>query len=275
MNKISTLGPRGTFSDAATMNYMQRADERSEPVYFRSIKSALCAIGEECDLGVIPVENFSEGYVSIVLDHLVAAPLIILGEIYQSVKFSFISKEKDLAAINQLYAQFVAKGQCVDFIASLGEINVINTDSNIYSLEMLRDNSHGCGAIVPAGSFDPADYPTVIEDVGDFSDNQTRFLVLGNADQYPQVSHAAEKTSIIILDHNDYAGLLCEVLKPMAKRGINLTSIVSRPTRKMFGKYYIFIDFIGSLADLKVQEALAEMRKISTVKLLGSYRKIY
>jgi prephenate dehydratase len=66
------------------------------------------------------------------------------------------------------------------------------------------------------------------------------------------------------------AGLLHDLLEVFAARGINLSRIESRPSKRGIGNYVFFLDF--SWSD-RTPEALAELKKITDVKELGCYRK--
>lgn len=83
----------------------------------------------------------------------------------------------------------------------------------------------------------------------------------------------ADKTSIIVLDDEDHPGLLGEVLQCFSTRQINLTAILSRPTRKSFGKYHFFIELEGSINEVHVAEALRDIRLRNKVKVLGSFKR--
>lgn len=274
IKRIATLGPPGTFSDAATSKYVATREDPYEVVYFPTIGSALKSIGRTCEIGVLPIENFSEGFIPLVLDQLVDADLIIVGEVMLPIQFSFVSTASELSEINQLFVQFVAKGQCSEFIESLGAIKIVTTESNIESLERARCAAGKSAAIVPSSSFLPDDFPTVVENIHDYKNNQTRFLALSSSKNASEQNGDGEyKTSIVVLDDHDYPGLLGEVLNSFSKRKINLTSIISRPTRREFGKYHFFIDLDGRIQDLVVSDALEEIRKINKVKFLGSYPK--
>lgn len=274
MKKIATLGPPGTFSDAATSKYAETQDNPFEVVYFPSIRSALKSIGRTCELGVLPVENFSEGFIPLVLDPLVNADLLIVGEIMLPIQFSFVSSTSEPSEIKQLFVQFVARGQCSEFIESLSEVKIVITESNIESLDRVRCAPGNAAAIVPSNSFFSNDFPAVIENINDHKNNQTRFLVLSSSKEFAEGSRGGGyKTSIIVLDDNDHPGLLCEILNSFSKRKINLTSIISRPARTAFGKYHFFIDFDGGIQNPLVSEALKEIRLVNKVKLLGSYPK--
>jgi prephenate dehydratase len=70
----------------------------------------------------------------------------------------------------------------------------------------------------------------------------------------------------------DHPGALLEILTEFAVRGVNLTRIESRPTKKALGDYYFSVDFEGHVLDARVGEALAGLHRIcADVRFLGSY----
>jgi prephenate dehydratase len=274
MKRIATLGPPGTFSARATSQYIAAQNEPYEVEYFSSIGGALKAIGGSCEIGVLPIENFSEGFIPLVLDHLVNADLVIVGEVILPIKFSLVSTSSEISEINQLFVQFVAKGQCSQFIETLGEILIVTTESNMESLDRARCAAGNSAAIVPSNSFCSGVFTIVVENIHDYKNNQTRFLVFSGREVIAEDSGERDyKTSIIVLDDNDHPGLLGEILASFSKRKINLTSIISRPTCTEFGKYHFFIDFDGHIRDSEVSGALKEIDKINKVKIIGSYPK--
>ncbi len=80
----------------------------------------------------------------------------------------------------------------------------------------------------------------------------------------------AKSSVIVTLDNRP--GSLYIALGAFARKGINLTKIESRPSRKNPWEYIFFIDFQGNLADGHVQEALEEIRAHTRdMVILGSY----
>ena len=271
MLRIVTLGPAGTFSELATKKFIQQQSAICDVYFLPTIRKALHEIGQSCDIGIIPIENFSEGFIALVLDLLVELDLCIIDEVMLPIEFSFVSNAKQIKDIEQLFVQFVAQGQCLEFIQNLNKVNIHLTESNIESLEKCIDANDKAGAIVPSGSFSPQDFASTINKVNDYDNNQTRFLALSKKPLYTNPK-LANKTSIIVLDDDDHPGLLGEVLQSFSARRINLTNIISRPTRKMFGKYHFFIEFEGNKQDANVAAALKEVGKRNKVKMLGSYK---
>jgi prephenate dehydratase len=72
--------------------------------------------------------------------------------------------------------------------------------------------------------------------------------------------------------HEDHPGALLEILTEFAVRGVNLTRIESRPTKRQLGDYFFSIDFAGHIDDERVGEAMKGLHRIcADVKFLGSY----
>jgi prephenate dehydratase len=69
-------------------------------------------------------------------------------------------------------------------------------------------------------------------------------------------------------------GALLQLLEIFAERDLNLTKIESRPTKAELGYYCFFLDVEGHLADERVGDALAAVKRTHRdVKVLGSYRR--
>jgi len=79
------------------------------------------------------------------------------------------------------------------------------------------------------------------------------------------------KTTIVFSLPNE-PGSLFKALSAFALRGVDLTKLESRPTKKSLGDYCFFIDFEGHLADELVADCLRNLAaKQTQVKFLGSY----
>ena len=63
-------------------------------------------------------------------------------------------------------------------------------------------------------------------------------------------------------------------LKPIAQRGLNLTKIESRPSKKQAWDYVFFVDIEGHSEDAILRETINELKnEVSFFRILGSYRK--
>ena len=80
------------------------------------------------------------------------------------------------------------------------------------------------------------------------------------------------KTSLLVYLEKDRPGALYEFLEVFAKRGVNLTRIESRPSKKELGDYLFYIDIEGHASNALIIDALKDIKgKTDMLKVLGSY----
>ncbi|MCK5817804.1 MAG: ACT domain-containing protein [Psychromonas sp.] len=273
MHRIATLGPKDTFSDLAAQQYIKTQISSFTTHYYKTLSDTFLAIGQECDLGILPIENLSEGYLHVVLDKLLDTDLVAIAELMLPIQFAFIADCENDSEVTDLFVQFVTHGQCSEFINQFENIIIHNTQSNIESLVLAQKKGSGASAIIPMHALNRVEKKKLIhENVTNCKNNQTRFLVLG---QLPQVRLKKEhyKTTLIVKNEDDRPGLLSSIVNVFSQEKINLTSIVSRPTKSQFGKYNFFIDIDGHQEDLDVNRALQKIKNQHSLNIIGSYLK--
>ena len=107
-------------------------------------------------------------------------------------------------------------------------------------------------------------------DIADHRDNQTRFVVVAREGVPARTGH--DKTTIVCFQHTDRPGSLLVILQEFAARGINLTKLESRPTKRALGDYCFIIDLEGHVEDEVVADSLRTLKaELADVKFLGSY----
>ncbi|MCP4320457.1 MAG: ACT domain-containing protein [Psychromonas sp.] len=273
MLNIATLGPKETFSDLATQQYINSQSQQFNINYFSSLSETFNAIGNECEYGVLPIENLSEGYVQVVLDHLLSTDLVVVSELLLAIQFSFVANCKTVSELTDLYVQFVAHGQCSEFIDRLTDVRVHNTQSNIESLLLANNKGKGAGAIIPQHALKKVSSEYLIqENVTNYENNQTRFLVLAKQQQ-TRLQSGDYKTTVVVKDESDCPGVLGNIVNAFASEKVNLTSIMSRPTKSQFGKYHFYIDIDGHQLDKNISASLEQIKAQYPVTVIGSYIK--
>jgi prephenate dehydratase len=109
------------------------------------------------------------------------------------------------------------------------------------------------------------------ENIGDTEDATTRFVMVRKPGSIPAPT-GADKTTLSLFMRLDQPGALMAILNEFAVRGVNLTRIESRPTRKALGDYFFSVDIEGHVADSRVSEALMGLHRVCLdVRFLGSY----
>ena len=67
-------------------------------------------------------------------------------------------------------------------------------------------------------------------------------------------------------------GAMHALLAPLAKHGVSMCRIESRPARLGTWEYMFYVDLVGHERDAAVAAALAELRSLAPfLKILGSY----
>ena len=272
MSCIATLGPVNTFSEIAAQKFIKETNIDFSINLYPTIKKVFEAVGKGCEIGIVPIENMAEGYVQQTLDFLLHSGFIVIHELLLPIQFSFAANCARIEQVDKIYAQFVTQGQCCEFLDNLQGIEIITTQSNGTSLEKLKKGIKNEGAIIPNHSISfKNSFSFIIDDVTDYKNNQTRFIVFSRDDQMVCSERKEYKTSIVIVNSTDRPGVLSEILNAFAEKKINLVSIISRPTKTVIGKYHFFVDIEGYYQDPCVRDALDEIKEHNEVTILGSF----
>ncbi len=137
-----------------------------------------------------------------------------------------------------------------------------------------KQQGQGAGAIIPKHALELADSNCLMkENVTNYENNQTRFLVISHQAQ-ARVFDANYKTTVVVKNDKDCPGVLGNIVNAFSQQKVNLTSIMSRPTKSQFGKYHFFIDVDGHQLDDNVAHAFDIISKQYSLTIIGSYIKV-
>lgn len=267
--KIGYLGPEATFSHQAALKIFG-----SQSIYipFSTIRDVFNEVETGyIDLGVVPVENSSEGIVGYTIDLLIEFNLFIIDEIYLEIVQNLLSREKDIKKINTLYVHPQAYAQCRTFIENnFHNIKIIEASSTSESARLASQKKRS-GAIASKIAAQLYNLNILAEGIQDLINNYTRFLVISKKPIENFKNNIKYKTSIVC-GIKDRPGALFTLIKPFNDYKINMTKIESRPAKIKTWEYLFFIDFIGNKNNPKVIKALQKVEANSTYfKILGSY----
>jgi len=265
--RVAFLGPEGTFShQAARYQFglsVHALPQSAIPAVFQAVERG------QADYGVVPVENATEGAIDPTLDSFLDSPLRIVAEILMPVDLALLTHhDLDLAQIRRVYSHPQPLGQAQRWLAAnLPQAAQIAASSTIEAARMAREDPEGA-AVASDLAAKLFDLRLAVESIQDLSGNATRFLVLGRT---PMAPTGKDRTSLVATV-TDGPGALLHLLEPLARHGLNLTRIQSRPTRRKAWEHAFFLDIEGSEQDEAMTQALEELRKVTSgLKLLGSY----
>ena len=266
--KVAYLGPELTFTHQASL---KKFGSSVEYLSCNSISEVFLEVEKgNADYGVVPIENSTEGAINHTLDMFVDSPLVICSEVYHPIKHSLLSKGRNMKSIKVIYSNPKVFPQCRGWIEkNLPGAKLQDTTSTSRAAEVASKKA-GAACISSELAAKKHKLNVLARSIQDSSRNVTRFLVIG--DSVGKVS-GKDKTSIMF-SVKDRPGVLHDMLSSFKNKGINLTKIESRPSKKGLWKYYFFVDMEGHYESPKVKKALGELKKkCHFLKILGSYPK--
>lgn len=277
--KFSVLGPAGTFADAAAKAYL-----KTQPLsniifdYHPTFDQVYQAVSGE-NIGLLPLENQLDGYVSATLQRLQSADVTEIGEITIPVNFGLVANVTDLSKIKRIYVQFKTEGQCQTLLTSMRNVQIITTSSNMISLEKFQAGQSGDAAIIPQSQMTDLSFPLMMDNVADQDDNSTRFIIFqSHPADLEKISHEHLATDhfkaplFITPAFNDRPGTLYDILGYFAKSELNLVTLMSLPVKTHLGVYSFYLEISGT----REQQAIlfTTLKKIAAkyrVHSLGFY----
>ena len=263
---VAYLGPAGTFSEQAVYQQFGRAVEglpcASIDEVFRATEAGTA------DFGVVPIENSSEGAINRTLDLLLQTTLSISGELSIPVHHSLMTKTGTMDGITRICAHSQALAQCQVWLnLNYPGIERQAVASNAEAARMAGEDPT-VAAIAGEIAGQRYNLGVVKAHIQDDPHNRTRFAVIGNQQPAPS---GKDQTSLVLAVPNK-AGAMYNLLAPIAKHGVSMTRVESRPARMGTWEYYFFVDVEGHAQDQKVAAALDELKQNAAFfKVLGSY----
>jgi prephenate dehydratase len=274
--RYAYLGPEGTFTEAAVVKLAaSRSAGEVQPVSFASIGAALGAVRSgAAERAVVPIESSVEGIVTATVDDLAGSgDLLIRAETRLPIEFALLAREgTTLADVKTVGGHPQAEGQCRQWLAaSLPGREWVPLASNAEAARRVAAGEDLDAALASSAAADRYSLTVLVPDVHDRSNAVTRFVEVSRPGSMPAPS-GSDRTSVAAFLGEDHPGALMEILTEFAVRGINLSTIQSRPTGDGLGSYFFFIDCEGHIDDARVGEAMMGVRRVcAEVRFLGSY----
>ncbi|MDI6603430.1 MAG: prephenate dehydratase, partial [Patescibacteria group bacterium] len=231
--KVGYLGPEESFSGEVAVSIFKEEDL----IPFSSFELTEALKNSIVQKAVLPIENSLEGPINWVLDLLVNNnQFFIQDEIIWLIEQNLIGFGK-ISEIKTIYSNPQALAQCAQFLNRL-KVKTENTDSTSAAVQLVAKKKNS--EIAAIGSKRAAKLykiPIIKEGINDTPQNWTRFIILG--EEQRDIT-GQDKTSLVFEVENR-PGSLCEVLEEFARENINMTMIISRPSKRQLGEYIFFV----------------------------------
>jgi chorismate mutase/prephenate dehydratase len=266
--KVAYLGPEGTYTQAAVNKHFGHS---VRALALPSVSEVFQEVAAgSADFGVVAVENSTEGTVTNTLDSFLSSPLHICGEVELRIHHCLMGRMKSTRKVLRVCAHAQALAQCQAWLDEhLPDVERVAVSSNSEGARRARDEQ-GTAAIAGDTAAEVYGLNLLARAVEDRPDNSTRFLVIGR--KILQASGDDKTTLLVATGRSDSSGALYGLLEPLAKNGVSMTRIESRPSGQGKWRYVFFIDIEGHATDPQVAKALEAMKaRTSLFRVLGSY----
>jgi chorismate mutase/prephenate dehydratase len=264
--RVAFLGPEHTYSHEATLNRFGSSVAMMPLESFAAVFNAI--ENGRADFGVVPVENSTEGSVTLTLDLLIDTSLVIVGEILLPIRHSIMSLSGKAGDVTRIVSHQQSLAQCRGYIsANFPHCETEAVASNALAAQRAAADG-STAAIASKAAGEAYGLKTIAANVQDVAANTTRFLVMSTR----AVERSGKDKTTLLFAVADRVGTLNQALNLFARNAINISKIESRPLRARPWEYLFFVDVMGHREDPKLARALKALsRKALFLKVLGSY----
>lgn len=220
------------------------------------------------DVGVVPIENSTAGYVNDVYDLLLKYDLYINYNYIKKVDHCIAGViDSSIEDIKEVFSHPQAIMQCREYIDkhNFKAVNEINTAVAAQKTFIVNKKDIACICSPEAAIHYGL---KILQNQINLEGNYTRF---GAISKYLLSNKKHNRISIVFRIPHE-TGALDEVISIFSYYNINLSSIYSRPDLKSTWKYMFYIDFEGNILNYNVNAILYQLKKeLPYMKVLGSF----
>jgi prephenate dehydratase len=272
-------GEPGAFSEEAVLRAFGDGPERTAVPTWRAVFEALAE--GEASAGVVAIESSLAGSIREtydLLDEFFDRGVRIVGEVSVPVRLALLALPgQALDWIERVYSHAQALAQADAFLRSR-DWQVLTTYNTAGAARMIAErHERRAAAVASPRVADLYGLEVLANDIQSGEDNRTRFAILGRdgtatvAPTHPARSDSARRTTLVFAVRN-VPGSLHRCLGAFAARGVNLSRLESRPTRKARWEYVFWVDADADASDPDCAAALDDLRaEAEMVRILGSY----
>ncbi len=271
--QVAYLGPTGSYAEQAACA-LAKLETLSEPIFIpcSGIRSVIEHLAnKDCEAAVVPIENSVEGGVTGTLDSLWTYPeLFIQRALVLPIRHALISSGT-ISDISEVLSHPQALAQCSNWLnENLPTAIQLPTNSTSEAVRMVQGSTFRA-AIASKDSSNIKGLEALAYPINDVAGNCTRFVLLANKEKNIEGSNIA---SFAFSLHANTPGSLLKALECIAKLGLNMSRIESRPSKRELGEYIFFIDIELEIESVNIKNQLNQLLEplCENVIYFGSYK---
>ena len=263
--RVGFLGPPGSYSHIAAKRKFGASVEYDAVEDIRGVFNEVAR--RHIDLGVVPIENSTEGGVQETLDAFLDCDPQVYAEVLINIHHNLLANCAP-DAIEKVYSKPEVLNQCRNWLGRQlrhAERVAVASSSRAAELASVEANAAAIGSTLAGEMYG---LKTQFANIEDNPNNVTRFFVIANESAK---ATGDDKTAMMFTTVHQ-PGALANVLDTFRNHGLNLTHIDKRPSRRVNWEYYFFVDCLGHQSEERVQEAIATARATCLhMAILGSF----
>jgi prephenate dehydratase len=274
--KIAIQGEHGSNSHMATFAMLGNAVSDLSIVACNVSAEVLArVVAGEVDAAVLPIENSLHGSVAEHYDLLFELDVRIERESLLRIRHNLIAAPGvSLTDIRRVISHPVALSQCRKYLASHPEFEVMPFYDTAGAVKhVITAGLKDVAGIAPELAATQYGAEVLVGGIEDNEQNFTRFHLIRRLEDPPllEETEPANKMSLAFaIEHRP--GTLVAALERLARAGVNLTKIESRPVPGSPWEYIFYVDVRFDSAGKAEVGVAALMEHCRMVKVLGTYR---
>ena len=268
---IAYAGEPGAFAEDALLSYFGAAAPSLSVTSFGDVRAAV--LDGRAISGVLPIENLINGTVRETLDLLRDGALEIVGEVVVPVSLVLAALPGViLEQVDRVYSHAQALAQAEEYLRSR-PWTLLTTYNTAGAGAMIRERGErDAAAVLSARAAVIHGLTPLTGPIEGVQGNRTRFWIVQRAGgAAPRATKSPARTTLLVGLRNE-PGTLLAALAVIARAGVNISKLESRPNRVGEWEYIFWLDLDGA-ADSP--EILGVMQGLADVtlerRILGSY----
>ena len=267
---FSFQGVSGAYSELAGKNLYP--DSLSNPCktfeeMFESVRN------NEAKIALVPIENSRAGRVADTQRLIPESKLKIIGEYFLEVNHCLVAlKGASINNIKRVYSHEQAIAQCRNKILNYNKDMVVVADT-AGAAKMISEMKNIENAAISSKLAAETYKLEILEhNFQDSENNVTRFLIMSNALQIPDISDVNLLTTLVF-ELKSIPAALYKSLGGLASNGVNMTKLESYINPQGFDVAQFYADIEGHPESRNVKLALEEMKYFcKRIDILGVYK---
>jgi prephenate dehydratase len=264
-------GEPGAFSQMAARKLLGEEVETKPHSSFRDVFEALKT--GMITHAVIPIENTLHGSVLENYDHILEYGFPICGETSIRIAHQLIAMPGvTWAKVRRVFSHPVALNQCRFFFKANPQMEAVPYYDTAGSVKMLQTESPMNSAAIASEEAARIYFGKILRNnIEDNPENFTRFFLLTKQTDKEVPVATSSKVSVTFSAANT-PGSLFKAMACLALRDLNIIKIESRPLIGQPWQYRFYLDFLGSMEDATVRNAIANLSEMTqSCQILGNY----